>query len=126
MTALHRLRRHARGLSSLVLAGFVLALAISLLASARAADGVDWVCTSTGVKLIQLDTGEETDGDAAAAMQHGECLLCTVSGHPPPPALDLPPRLLALAHVLRPLAAAHIAWITAAPLPARGPPALPI
>ena len=27
-----------------------------------------------------------------------------------------------LSHVLRPIAAAHIAWLTAAPLPARGPP----
>ena len=29
-----------------------------------------------------------------------------------------------LSHVLRPIAAAHIAWLTAAPLPARGPPAI--
>jgi len=122
MSTLDRLR-HDRRLPALVLAGFVLALAMSLFASVRAASAFDWVCTTGGMKLVSIDGEADT---RATSMHPGECPLCSTPGHPPPAAPAESPRVRALGHVLQPLVAAHIAWITAAPLPARGPPALSI
>jgi hypothetical protein len=53
-----------------------------------------------------------------------DCPLCATSSAPPPPVLRLSAEpAQPLAHVLQSIPAAHIAALTAAPLPARGPPA---
>ena len=76
------------------------------------------VCSASGnMKLVSAD-GDSTQAVQAPGM---DCPLC--AGSLPPLALQgslVKPS--ALAHALQPMAAAHIASITAPPLPSRGPP----
>lgn len=116
-----RLRR-ARLLASLVLAWFVLSLGVAVASPIVQPRAMELVCSSAGaIKLIvQTDDGAQELGAS-----HLDCPLCVLTGAPPPlPAalsFDLPPPL---GRALQPIPAARIAAATAAPLPARGPPAL--
>jgi hypothetical protein len=79
------------------------------------------VCSAGGVMkmLISQDDGSAQDLGAVSL----DCPLCLSMGAPPPPIQRHTVALVhPLSHALRPLAAAHIAERTAAPLPARGPP----
>lgn len=108
-----------------LIARFVLAWFVSYLGAAVASPvihpGVSFelVCSGAGTaKLIK-----KTDGAAESSAASMDCPLCAPGGAPPPsvPALaPVPPQ--PLAYVLRAIPAARIAAITAAPLPARGPP----
>jgi hypothetical protein len=64
------------------------------------------------------------DGDRQVKSHTLDCPLCATLSAPPPVAHVQAEPPQALAHALHPLAVAHIAGRTAAPLPARGPPAL--
>jgi hypothetical protein len=70
----------------------------------------------------------ERNADGRAVHSHAvECPMCLPLQAPPPMVmLDAAPPPVALSHVLRPVAAARIAALTGAPLPARGPPPLPV
>lgn len=80
-------------------------------------------CTSIGmqIRMVQFDDGTiEKIGTVGT-----DCPLCTPVGAPPAlpyPFRPLPPH--PLVYALQTAVAAHIAIITAAPLPARGPPVL--
>jgi hypothetical protein len=50
------------------------------------------------------------------------CPLCAAGGAPASVLLNMPQPLHPLSHVLQSISAAHIAALTAAPPPARGPP----
>jgi len=114
--------RHARFLARLVLAWFVLSLGVAVASPIVQPRAVELVCSSAGaIKLVvQTDDGAQ-ELDAAHTM---DCALCLPTGAPPPlpvaAAFDLP---LPLGRAVQPIPAARIASATAAPLPARGPPA---
>jgi len=117
---MHRLRS-ARQLARLVLAWFALALLVAIAAPMAKAESLELVCTSSGGMKL-LVQGENGTQDASGHAMH--CQLCTGMAGPPsihPSTLQAP---TSLAHVLIPAVAAHLAWLTAAPLPARGPPQL--
>lgn len=120
MQAMHTLR-HAHFLTRLVLVWFALALGAAIASPLVNPQSIELVCGSGGaMKLIV----KSDDGNQAPSSHTLDCPLCATVGAPPPlaqPAAVLPD---VLAHVLLPVAAAHIAGRTAAPLPPRGPPAL--
>lgn len=113
--------RHARFLARLVLVWFTFALGVAIASPLVKPQSMELVCASGGaMKLIVTSD----DGSQAASSLTLDCPLCVTAGGPPSlaqPAAQLP---AALAHVLLPVAAAHISGRTAAALPARGPPSL--
>lgn len=117
---MHRLRT-AQNLARLVLVWFVLSIGAAVASPMVNPQAMELICTGTGVMKVVVKTSE---GVKEAAASHTlDCPLCATVGTPPPGARAKVEPVQALSHVLQPIAAAHIAWLTAAPLPARGPPA---
>jgi len=114
--------RQALYLTRFVLVWFALSVGVAIASPMVHPQAMDLVCTSTGsMKLVV----QGDDADVAATSHTLDCPLCaTLSA---PPALNTAltqPAPSALAHALEPLTAAHIAAVTAPPLPSRGPPEL--
>lgn len=111
-----RARRFARFL----LVWFALSLGVATASPLVHPQALQLVCSASGGVLLLAAS------DDASAPQRGhtlDCPLCVHFGSAAPPAAALRlPLPQALAHALGPVAAAHIAARTAAPLPARGPP----
>lgn len=115
------LRRPATGLIRWVLLWFALSLGVAIASPVVHPQAMELVCSASGsVKaIVHTDDGAQELGAG-----HLDCPLCMLAGAPPAtPTLELPV-LMPLAHAVRPIAAAHIAAATAAPMPARGPPSL--
>jgi hypothetical protein len=112
--------RNAFQLTRLVLVWFALSVGVAIASPVVNPHGMDLVCTSTGsMKLVV-----QGDDDVAASSHTLDCPLCASISAPPPVLNTSLTQPSPLAHALQPLAAAHIAAITAPPLPSRGPPAL--
>lgn len=112
--------RHARHLTRLVLAWFVLSLGVAVASPLVAPQSTLLVCSGASVKMVVLDA----DG-SAAEVGHStlDCPLCaTLSAPPPAPAAAVAPPH-ALSHALVPIEAARIAARIGAPWQARAPPA---
>ena len=113
--------RRARFLARLVLAWFVLSLGVAVASPMVQPRAMELVCSSAGAikVVVQADDGAQELGASQL-----DCPLCVLTGAPPPLAtsrsFDLP---LPLGRALQPIPAARIAAASAAPLPARGPPA---
>lgn len=98
----------------LVLAWFVAFVVVAGLAPALHAEPADALCAPG------------TAADSGKSLPHVhklECPQCAGIAAPPPATTVVLPTFAPLAHALRPLVSAHIAGLTGAPLPARGPPA---
>lgn len=114
-------RSRFRRFACFVLAWFALSVGVAIASPFVNPQSLELVCTASGdVKLVAA-------GDDGAQVQRGHTLDCPLCVHfgaaaPPPVAAASLPQ--PLAHALKPIAAAHIAARTAAPLPARGPPYL--
>jgi hypothetical protein len=111
--------RLAHRLARLVLVWFVLSLGVAVASPIVHPQAMELICSGSGAIKLLVKTD---DGVKEAAGHTLDCPLCAVSGTPPPIAHSLALPVPPLSHVLRPIPAAHIAWLTAAPLPARGPP----
>jgi len=115
---MHTLRA-ARLITRLVLVAWLLALGAAIASPLLKPQALSLVCSGVGVvKLLPQDDGD-AEGMAGQAL---DCPLCLTPGAPPPVPARAGEPVSPLAHVLRPIPAAHIAWLTAAPLPPRGPP----
>ncbi len=113
--------RQARFLARLVLVWFALALGAAIASPLVKPQAIELVCASGGaMKLIV----KSDDGGQTPASHTLDCPLCVTAGAPLPGVQPSVQQAPALAHALLPIVAAHIAGRTAAPLPARGPPAL--
>jgi hypothetical protein len=118
-SAMHRLR-NALHMTRFVLVWFALSVGVAIASPVVNPHGMDLVCTSTGsMKLVV-----QGDDDVAASSLTMDCPLCASSSAPPPALNTALTQPSPLAHAMQPLAAAHIAALTAPPLPSRGPPAL--
>jgi len=108
-------------LGRLVLLWFVLSLGVAGAAPLVQPQDMQLVCTSAGAVKMLVKSG---DGVRELGAGHFDCPLCALTGAPPPaaPVCDAP-HAMPLGHVLRAIPAARLAALTAAPLPARGPPA---
>jgi hypothetical protein len=114
--------RNARQLARFVLVWFVLFVGVSVASPVVNPQASQMVCSAMGgMKMVNADAA---GGDTLKLSSNMDCPLCAQVVAPPAPVVrhwELPH---ALAYALRPIASAHIAWLTGSPLPPRGPPAL--
>ncbi|WPH13525.1 DUF2946 family protein [Variovorax paradoxus] len=122
---MHLLRNHPRFLGLVgrwVLLWFALSIGAAVASPIVHPQAVELVCSSAGSIKVVVHT---EDGVQEMGASHMDCPLCVLTGAPPPSpsaaAFDLP---LPLGRVVQSIPAARLAAATAAPLPARGPPAL--
>lgn len=114
--------RRSRRTASLMLAWFLAFLAVAGAAPWVQDRPMQEVCTVEGmVKVAAPDAGDDADRHAGHPL---ECALCAGLSGPPPAFAVLPDAGAPLAHALLPIVSAQLASLTAAPLPARGPPLL--
>jgi hypothetical protein len=112
--------RKSTWIAKLVLVWFALFLGSAMASALIQPDGMQIVCAAGGGMKMVSATGDDGELHDSASM---DCPLCA-SVAAPPSNLSLPfEKPSSLAHALRPIAAAHIASVTAPPLPSRGPPA---
>jgi hypothetical protein len=105
----------------LVLVWFALFIGAAIAAPIVHPTETQMVCSSTGgMKMVAMDS-EGGDAYTATSM---DCPLCTAVAIPLQAASVRFEKPSVLAHSLQPLAAAHIASVTAPPLPSRGPPSI--
>ncbi|MES2069601.1 MAG: DUF2946 family protein [Pseudomonadota bacterium] len=120
---MHALRL-SRQLIRLVLFLYVLTLGVAIASPLINPEAMDLICTSSGYKSVsKLDASSKKPG---AGMSHLlDCPMCVATGITPFALLhDVAQPPHALSYALRAIPAARLASITAAPLPARGPPLL--
>ncbi|AMM24346.1 DUF2946 family protein [Variovorax sp. PAMC 28711] len=116
--------RHSRFLAlvgRVVLTWFVLSLGVAVASPVVKPQAMELVCSAAGAVKVIVQTD---DGAQEMGASHMDCPLCVLTGAPPPatPLADVP-TLQPLARAVQSIPAARIAAATAAPLPARGPPA---
>jgi len=113
-------RRTFSALRLWVLTWFVASLGVAVASPLVHPQSIEVICSGAGTFKLLVQTDDGTVEMGAMGM---DCPLCSTASAPPPvPALPLAPPQ-PLAHALLPVEAARIAAATAAPLPARGPPA---
>jgi hypothetical protein len=112
--------RHAIQITRLVLVWFVLSVGVAIASPVLNPKGVDMVCTGTGMMKLVV----QGDDDSAASAKTMDCPLCMSITAPAPEFNTTLTQPSPLAHAMQPIAAAHIAALTAPPLPSRGPPEL--
>lgn len=122
MNPLHTLR-NTPWLVRLALLWFALTLGVAVASPMVHPQDELVICTGAGMlKVVLADDGTVT---AAATSDTGDalfCPLCMVGGATAPFVLDRVEPPHPLSHVQQSIPAEHIATLSAAPLPARGPP----
>lgn len=120
--------RHALQLTRFVLVWFALSVGVAVASPLVHPTAMDWVCTSTGAMKLVMSDADNSDGQLSSAdrVTHHtlDCPLCTSIVAPPPALRTGLSQPSPLAYALQPTVAAHIASVTAPPLPSRGPPVL--
>ncbi len=114
--------RHFSHFSRLVLVWFVLSLGVAVASPIVKPQDILLVCTGSGAMkvLVQADDGSTTE----VVSGHVDCPLCATLSAPPPVVRLSAEPTQPLAYALQAIPSAHIAARTAAPLSARGPPAV--
>ena len=112
--------RNALQLTRFVLVWFALSVGVAIASPLVNPKGIDMVCSSGGT--MKMVVQGEDDGEASSLTM--DCSLCAAVSAPPPEFNTTLTQPSPLARATQPIAAAHIAAITAPPLPSRGPPAL--
>ena len=114
--------RNAHLIARFVLVWFALSMGVAMASPLVNPQSIEVICAgASGMKLlIQTD-----DGSRELGCNTLDCPLCGMLGAAPPPSpsLDKQASVQALGHVLQTIPAAILAALTAAPPPARGPPA---
>ncbi len=118
MSALQTLRQ-TRALARCLLAWFVLSMGLAVAAPILQAQPMQLVCSAAGDMRLQVGNGDESSPSASHTL---DCVLCFVASAPPPATVALDALGYPQPVDVPGLAATHIAWRTAAPLAARGPP----
>lgn len=112
--------RQARWITRLVLVWFALFVGAAIASPIVKPTGGQMVCSAMGGMKLVVDE----DGQAQPVSASMDCPLCAPVFTPPSPQAQVFDVPCALGHVLQTLPAAHIAGLTGAPLPPRGPPSL--
>lgn len=116
---MHALRTFA-ALRLVVLAWFMASMGVAIASPLVNPQTIEVICSGAGTIKLLVQTDDGTVEMGAMGM---DCPLCTIAGAPPAVPPVFVPLPQPLAHAVQPVEAARIAAITAAPLPARGPPA---
>ena len=117
---MHKLRS-SKLIASLVLVWFGLFLGSAVASALIKPGNMQMVCaTGGGIKIVSLDG----NGDELKNPSSMDCPLCATIISPPLFHHSSFTKPSVLEHALHPIAAAHIAALTAPPLPSRGPPDL--
>lgn len=111
--------RSARFLARLVLAWFALSLGAAIAAPLVKPDGIEAICSGSGA-VKWLVKGDSGSGKPASHTL--DCPLCASICAPPPVVRDDMAFASMPGRAVQPIPAARMAALTAAPLPARGPP----
>jgi hypothetical protein len=115
--------RNAHLIARFVLVWFALSIGVAIASPIVKPQSIAVICSGVGAMKILIQTD---DGSRELGCNTLDCPLCGMLGAaPPPPAATakLAP-MQALGHGLQTIPAAILAALTAAPPPARGPPAL--
>jgi hypothetical protein len=112
--------RRATSLARWVLLGFVLSLGVAIASPIVNPQATQLICSATGGMKLIVTTA---DGSTEVASQNMDCPLCVSIIAPPPVLKSGFEPVQPLSYALRAIPAAVIAQRTAAPPPARGPPA---
>jgi hypothetical protein len=102
-----------------VLVWFALSVGVAIASPMVQPKAMDMVCTSTGSMKLVVQGDDE---DAKSASSTLDCPLCANITAPPSAINTSLTHVSPLSHALLPHVAAHIASLTAPPLPSRGPP----
>ena len=114
------LLRHSRLITRFVLVWFALSVGVAIASPLVKPQAMELICSASGVVKLLI---KSDDGAEVVSLHTLDCFLCA-TGYAPPPVMRWrvePPQ--PLAYVLHSIPAAHIASLTAAPPPGRGPPA---
>ena len=111
--------RQIRWIAHLALAWFVLAIGVAIASPIVKPQAFDLVCATAGTLKIVV-SGD--DGSMEVAAKTLDCPMCSTVGAPPAIEFNVVPTALPLSRAVQSIPAARIAGLTAAPLPARGPP----
>jgi hypothetical protein len=112
--------RRANTLARFVLVWFALSIGVAIASPIVKPQAMELICSSSGAMKVLVKTD---DGVKELSGHTLDCPLCASISAPPPVARLMAEPAQPLAYVLQSILAAHIAALTAAPLPARGPPA---
>jgi hypothetical protein len=115
--------RNAKFITRLVLVWFALFIGAAVASPMVKPTDLQMVCSAAGgMKMVVSDDG----GNEVIANSGMDCPLCASGMSPADTGPSAFLKLSPLSHALQPIAAAHIASLTAPPLPSRGPPVSPL
>lgn len=115
---MHHLR-NATLIARFVLVWFALSLGVAIASPLVNPKSVQLICSGTAfIKIVSSNT----DGTAPTDSHTLDCPLCAGMGGPPSVLVWKLDPVQPLAYAFQGIASAHIAAISAAPLPPRGPP----
>lgn len=113
--------RNAHLIARFVLVWLALSIGVAVASPIVKPQGMALICTGTGVMKVLLKADDGSSQEVATKTL--DCPLCATVGAPPPVTRLNAEPVQPLAYVMQGIPAAHIAALTGAPPPARGPPA---
>ncbi len=113
--------RNAQLIARFVLVWFVLSLGAAVASPLVNPQATELICSGSGVMKLLVKNADGSSTEVASRML--DCPLCASVSAPPPVAKTVAEPAQPLGDVLQTIPAAHIAALTAAPPPGRGPPA---
>jgi hypothetical protein len=111
--------RNTSNIIRFVLVWFALSVGVAIATPMVQPKAMDMVCTSTGSMKLVVQGDEDSSTSASPTL---DCPLCASISAPPSALNTALTQPSPLSHALLPSVAAHIASLTAPPLPSRGPP----
>jgi hypothetical protein len=113
--------RSAHRITRFMLMWFALSLGVAIASPMVNPQSTELICSGSGIMKVLVKNADGSSTEVVARML--DCPMCATLAAPPPVQKNLPQPAQPLGHALQPIPAAHIAAITGAPPPARGPPA---
>ena len=111
--------RNTTNIIRFVLVWFALSVGVAIASPMVQPKAMDMVCTSTGSMKLVVQGDDDSSSSAEPTL---DCPLCVTVVALPTAFNTTLTQPSPLSHALLPIAVAHIASLTAPPLPSRGPP----
>ena len=114
--------RSAHRITRFMLVWFAMSIGAAIASPLINPQSTELICSGSGVMKVLVKNADGSSTEVVARML--DCPMCATLGAPPPLQKNFSHPVQPLGDALQPIPAAHIAAITGAPPPARGPPAL--